>query len=63
VKLYKYSLATLTHEQLQAKILNIPEVTPDEIDTQMMEEIETGGLNESTPWEYYKAERAYNGNI
>ena len=56
-------MATLTQEQLQAKILNIPEVAPDEIDMQMVEEIETREMDESTSWGDYKAERTYNGNI
>jgi len=56
-------MVALTHEQLQAKIQNIPEVAPDEIDMQMIEEIETEGSDESTLWEDYKAERTYNGSI
>ena len=57
------TMAALTHEQLQAKILSIPEVAPDEIDIQMIEEIDMDSSGESTSWEGYKAERTYNGNI
>jgi len=56
-------MSTLTQEQLQAKIANIPEVAPDDIDMQMITEFDEGGEDEPTAWENYKAERAYNGNI
>jgi len=55
-------MATLTHEQLQTKIAGIPEVTPDEIDLQMIDEME-GDSGEPISWESVKAERTYNGNI
>ena len=57
------TMATLTQEQLQAKILGIVEVTPDEIDLQMIDELEADGSDESTSWEDYKAEQTYNGKI
>ncbi|MCL1878917.1 MAG: type II toxin-antitoxin system HicB family antitoxin [Defluviitaleaceae bacterium] len=53
----------MTAEQLQAKIQNIPEVAPDEIDIQMIAEYEEEGSDESTSWEEYKSERVYSGNI
>ena len=53
----------MTTEQLQAKIQNIPEVKPDEIDMQMITEYEEEGSDESTSWEDYKSERTYSGNI
>ena len=56
-------MATLTHEQLQEKVAGIPEVTPDEIDLQMMAERDNEDAGEPISWEAYKAERAYNGNI
>jgi len=52
----------MTGEQLQEKIKNIPEVTPDEIDMQMIAEYEEGA-DESVSWEDYKTERTYSGNI
>ena len=57
------TMAALTHKQLQTKILNIPEVAPDNIDIQMIEAIESDSSDESISWEEYKAGRAYNGNI
>jgi hypothetical protein len=57
------NMATLTHEQLQAKIASIPEVAPDEIDLAMLAEIDAEKSDEYTSWETVKAERAYNGNI
>ena len=56
-------MVTLTPEQLQAKISNIPEVAPDEIDMQMITEFEENDSDESITWDDYKTERAYNGNI
>jgi len=59
-------MAILTQEQLRAKVLNIAEVAPDEIDLQMIDEIEVDSSNESTSWDDYKSEReerTYNGNI
>jgi len=47
--------------QLQAKILNIPEVAPDDIDLQMISELEKDSPNESISWEDYKAEREERG--
>ena len=51
---------------LLEKIANIPEVTPDELDLQMIAEVEKDNANEVIDWEDYKAkreERVYNGNI
>ena len=59
-------MATLTPEQLQAKIANIPEVEPDEIDLEMLAEIDAEQSDEYVSWESVKAERearTYNGNI
>jgi len=56
-------MATLTHEQLQAKIASIPEVTPDEIDLAMLSEIDSEQSDEYTLWENVKAERTFNGHI
>jgi len=53
----------MTAEQLQAKIQNIPDVIPDEIDMQMIAEYEEEGSDESISWEDYKTERTYSGNI
>jgi predicted HicB family RNase H-like nuclease len=53
----------MTTEQLQAKIQNIPEAAPDEIDMQMITEYEEESPAESIPWEDYKAERTFSGNI
>ena len=57
------NMANLTYEQLQAKIANIPEVTPDEIDLEMLAEIDAEQSDEYVSWESVKAERVYNGNI
>ena len=60
------SMATLTQEQLRAKVLNIAEVAPDEIDLQMINDFEEDDVGDSAAWEDYKAEReerTYNGNI
>ena len=59
-------METLTQEQLRAKIANIPEVAPDEIDLQMIDDFKDVDMSESKSWESYKAERearTYNGNI
>ena len=56
-------MATLTHEQLQAKIANISEAEPDEIDLAMLAEIDSEQSDEYTSWESVIAERTYNGNI
>ena len=53
-------------KQLLKKIANIPEVSPDEIDLQMISEIKDDGAGESIGWREYKAqreERTYSGNI
>ena len=53
-------------KQLNDKIANIPEVSPDEVDLQMIAEIEDDDDRESIGWEEYKSqreERTYNGNI
>ena len=52
-------------KQLLEKIANIPEVSPDEIDLQMIAEIDDDA-GESICWGEYKAqreERTFNGNI
>ena len=41
--------------------MSIAEVTPDEIDMQMIEEIETDGLGEAVSWTAYKVEREEQG--
>jgi len=56
-------MTTLTQEQLQMKIANIPEVAPDEVDLDMLAEIDSEKSDEYTSWEDYKTERTYNGNI
>ena len=53
-------------KQLLEKIANAPEVSPDEIDLQMIAEIEDDDAGESISWGEYKAqreERTYSGNI
>jgi len=59
-------MKTSTQENLQTKILNIPEVAPDEVDLQMIDDFADEDANQSVNWEDYKAEREerkYNGNI
>ena len=59
-------MATLTQEQLRAKVLNIAEVAPDEIDLQMIDDFESESADESTSWKDYKAEReerTFSGSI
>ena len=53
-------------KQLLDKIVNIPEVGPDEVDLQMMAEMEDDDAEESIGWGEYtsqREERTYNGNI
>jgi predicted HicB family RNase H-like nuclease len=51
---------------LQLKIKNIPEVAPDKIDMQMINNFDDEEEGNAVSWEEYKAERkarAYSGNI
>jgi len=60
------NMATLTQEQLRAKVFSIAEVAPDEIDLKMIDECGNEDVGDSIAWEDYKAEReerAFNGNI
>ena len=54
----------LSLEQFEAKLANLPEVDPDEIDLQMIQEANEEPENApSISWDDYKATRAHNGRI